>query len=176
MKATNPPSYPREFQLPGARWSKYGPVLAELRPELYVIVDRAYTAAHDVNENVRGRESRQRATNPPQLGAIPQDGLDEAHGLAGEALDALGQAHNEPIKSALQTASEQIAGDIVQERLSELLRLGELLYDSGADYDRWIAEHAAWRERLRDELFEADRIRAFDFAGLNEGTPATTRT
>jgi hypothetical protein len=170
VKVTNPPSYPREFQLPGARWTEYGPVLAELRPELYVIVERAYTAAHDVNENLRTRESRQRATNPPQLGAIPEDGLDEAHGLAGEALDALGQKHNEPIKSALQTASEQIVGDIVRETLSQLIREGELLYDSHSDYDQWIAKHAAWRERLQDELTDADRVRAFDFDGLSEGT------
>jgi hypothetical protein len=42
-------------------------------------------------------------------------------------------------------------------------------YDSRADHDRWIADHAAWRERLNSELSEADRIRALDYTGLNDG-------
>jgi hypothetical protein len=110
VKATNPPSYPPVFQLPGACFTKYGPVLAERRKDLYAIVERAYAAAHHVNENVRTRQVR--AGAHMLLGAISEDGLDEAHGLAGEALDALQQAHNEPVESSLRRAAREVLEDM----------------------------------------------------------------
>jgi len=110
VKATTPPSYPPGFQLPGECFTKYGPVLAERRKDLYAIVERAYAAAHHVNENVRTRQARKGAHM--LLGAIAEGGLDEAHGLAGEALDALGQAHNEPVESSLRRAARQVLEDL----------------------------------------------------------------
>jgi hypothetical protein len=169
IKATNPPSYPPGFQFPGEAWTKHGPAL---EGDTYDRVESAYVAAHHVTKFVQQREAKRRVGNRQPNEVHPEDKLDEVHGLAGEALDALGERHNKPFKTPYREAAEQIAGDIVLERLSELIRLGELLYDSSADYNKWIAEHAVWRDRLRDELFEADRVRAFDFSGLSEGEPS----
>src|SRR5207253_61670 len=96
VKATSPMAYPRGFRLPVARWQEYEPLLAD-HPDIYRLVERAYTAANGVNEVLRLREGRQGA-NVATLGVISEDGLDETHGAAGEALDALGEGHNAPFK------------------------------------------------------------------------------
>jgi len=104
VKSTKPASYPFGFQLPAARFTEYESVLAKDR-RIYEVVSRAYTAAHHVNEMLNARESRRREGNRQPLAAIPEDGLDEAHGAAGEALDVLGEPHNQPFR----TGSERSA-------------------------------------------------------------------
>jgi hypothetical protein len=77
------PHYSHGLRLSGARWDEYDELLAS-NPELYAAVERAYVAAHHVNEALAMRETRAR---PGQtLGVIPDDGLDEAHAAAGERL------------------------------------------------------------------------------------------
>ncbi|HWD37320.1 MAG TPA: hypothetical protein VG944_00600 [Fimbriimonas sp.] len=99
VKATNPMAYPPGFRLPAARWEEYEPLLANYG-DLYRYVERAYTAALGVNEVLRLREARQSANMTTTLGVNAEDRLDVAHGAAGEALDALGEEHNDPFRTA----------------------------------------------------------------------------
>ncbi|MGZ4366420.1 MAG: hypothetical protein ACXVY7_12650 [Gaiellaceae bacterium] len=62
--------------------------------------------------------------------------------------------------------STQLASKLLL--LSDLIHEAERLYDSRAPYDRWIADHAAWRDELSLALTDAERIRVFNFSGLNE--------
>jgi hypothetical protein len=78
--------YAEVFQLPAARWDEYDGLLAE-HPDLYAVVERAYTAAHHSNEVVAMRRSR--AKPGMTIGVIDEDGLAEAYEAAQEALDAL---------------------------------------------------------------------------------------
>jgi hypothetical protein len=87
-------SYPMGFKLPAFRWNDHARDLTG-RPDIYRIVERGYTAAHQVNERLDAREAKRRPGNRALLPVQPRDGLDEAHGAAGEALDALGEPHNE---------------------------------------------------------------------------------
>jgi hypothetical protein len=90
VKSIKPdPHYSRGFQLPAARWDEYEEILAE-HPELYAVVEKAYTAAHRVNEVIAIRETRAGCNRT--IAVISEDGLDAAYEAAGEALDAL----NEP--------------------------------------------------------------------------------
>lgn len=93
VKGTNPMSYPRPFRLPTTQWEKHEDFLA--REETYDVVEKAYSAVRNTNGVLNLREARQGEKLTP-LGVIVEDGLDRAHGLAGEALDALGEMHNEP--------------------------------------------------------------------------------
>ena len=92
-RAKDAGEYPPNFQLPGFCFAQHGQALAERRKDLYEIVDRAYTAAHHVNERIGIRVAKRRSGNRTPLYVESDDGLDEAHGFAGEALDALGLAH-----------------------------------------------------------------------------------
>ena len=65
--------------------------------------------------------------------------------------------------------------------LEELIQEGGSLYDdlgfgdlTEEQYQRWLAKHGAWRERVND-LPGPDRIQAFDYGGLNEGDPENER-
>jgi hypothetical protein len=118
VKAMNPVVYPFGYQLPANRFAEYETILADDRG-VYDVVSRAYTAAHHVNEMLVARESRRRPGNRQQLAAIPEDGLDEAHAAAGEALDKLGEDHNEPFRIAAQKAALGIIQDAVANRKTE---------------------------------------------------------
>lgn len=109
--------YRRGFQLPAARWDQYDEVLAE-RPELYGVVDKAYTAAHHVNEAVALRATRI-VGKDVQLGVHPDDGLDAAYDAAGEALDALGESRGEAFESAADRAARLVTEDVLQELQEE---------------------------------------------------------
>lgn len=114
VKSTRPnPHYSRGFRLPGARWDEYDDFLAKDWPDLYPVIERAYTAAHHVNEALNMRETRAGGTTT--LGVIPDDGLDEAYEAAGEALDALGEPRGEPWKTKAQAAVQVVADDIQRE-------------------------------------------------------------
>jgi hypothetical protein len=88
VRATGPVNhYGSVFQLPAARWDEYDQLVAE-HPELYAVVEKAYTAAHHSNEVVAMRRSR--AAPGQTLGVIDEDALAETYEAAHEALDALG--------------------------------------------------------------------------------------
>jgi hypothetical protein len=113
VRATRPnPHYSHGFQLPGARWDEYDEVLAE-DAKLYGIVERAYTAAHHVNEALDMR--RTRAGEGVTVGVLPDDGVDAAYDAAGEALDALGQERGPVWETEADRAVRLVAEDIVQE-------------------------------------------------------------
>ena len=107
-----PAVYPPGFALPAYQWAKYDKTIAG-KPDAYKVVERAYTTAHQFNEGLRARELRTRAgmSVPPIV--TPEDGLDDIHRAVGEALDALGQLHNEPYRSAAQRAAAVLLEDAV---------------------------------------------------------------
>jgi len=101
VKATKPMAYPLDFRLPVARWDESEDILAHYRDQ-YGPVERTYDAAKGLNHVLHLREQRQRAAGGElyvlarePLAVNAEDGLDRVHGLAGEALDALGQRHND---------------------------------------------------------------------------------
>jgi hypothetical protein len=118
VKTTRPhPHYSHGFRLPGARFDEYDEMLAE-RPELYPAVEKAYTAAHHVNEALAMRETR--ANTGATIGVIDDDGLDAAYEAAGEALDALGEPRGEVWESganrAVRLVTEDVLADLENER------------------------------------------------------------
>jgi hypothetical protein len=114
VKAMGPtPHYSHGFQLPGTRWDEYDEALTEF-PQLYEIVERAYTAAHHVNEALGFRRTRA-STPTTTIGVGPDDGLDDAYDAAGEALDALGEARGEIWETAADRAARLVTADIVRE-------------------------------------------------------------
>jgi len=113
VRSTRPsPHYSQGFQLPGARFDEYDEVLAE-HPELYPIVERAYTAAHHVNEALDMR--RTRAKPGWTIGVIAEDGLDAAYDAAGEALDALGEERGPVFESDYQRAVREVTEDVMSD-------------------------------------------------------------
>jgi hypothetical protein len=121
-KATNPMTYPRGFRLPLARWEEYEALLAN-HADLYESVERAYAAAIGVNDVLHRREARGQSAGFG-LAVNTEDGLDRAHGLAGEALDALGEVHNapfEPQAPAEPRAPASAPYDPVMRRRTEIL-------------------------------------------------------
>lgn len=77
-------------------------------------MERAYTAAHHVNEALQMR--RTRAGRSDQIiGVIADDGLDEAYDAAGDALDALGEPRGEVWESGAQRAVRLVTDDILRE-------------------------------------------------------------
>ena len=104
-KADDPPRYPFGFKLPTGGFTEYRAVLAQ-DDHVYKIVAGAYTAAHRVNERLDERESRRRPGNRLRSEVLPEDGLDAAHGAAGEALDVLGEPHDEAF------SDERESGDV----------------------------------------------------------------
>ena len=126
VKSTRPhPHYSRGFQLPAARWDQFDDELAE-HPDLYRVVERAYTAAHHVNEALYMR--RTRLARPDQtIGVIPDDGLDTAYEEAGKALDALRELHGEIWESAAQRTARLVTEDMLRESV-----LNEATEPSGA--------------------------------------------
>jgi len=114
VKSTRPnPHYSHGFRLPGARWDEYDSFLAADWPDLYPIIERAYTAAHHVNEALKMRETR--AGVGKTVGVIADDGLDEAYDAAGVALDALGESRGEPWETGAQAAVRAVTEDIQRE-------------------------------------------------------------
>jgi hypothetical protein len=58
VRSTRPqPHYSRDFRLPAARWDEYDALLATSKPDLYPLVEAAYTAAHRVNEHLEFRRN-----------------------------------------------------------------------------------------------------------------------
>ncbi len=114
VKSTRPAAhYSHGFRLPAFRWDELDDKLARW-PDLYASVEKAYTAAHHVNEALEMR--RTRAGRPDQtLGVIPDDGLDEAYEAAGDALDALGEPRGEVWESGAVRAVRLVAQDIARE-------------------------------------------------------------
>jgi hypothetical protein len=114
VKSTRPnPHYSHGFRLPGAQWDQYDAFLAQDWPDLYPVVERAYTLAHHVNEALQMRETRAGAGRT--LGVIPDDGLDEAYDAAGLALDALGELRGEQWRTRAQAAVDRVVDDIQRE-------------------------------------------------------------
>jgi hypothetical protein len=114
VKSTRPnPHYSHGFRLPGARWDQYDSFLASDWPDLYPVIERAYTAAHHVNEALQMRETR--AGPGKTIGVRADDGLDEACEAAGAALDALGQERGEPWQTKAQAAVQTVVDDIERE-------------------------------------------------------------
>jgi hypothetical protein len=59
VKSTRPnPHYSHGFRLPGARWDQYDSFLAKDWPDLYPVIERAYTLAHHVNEALQVARSQ----------------------------------------------------------------------------------------------------------------------
>jgi hypothetical protein len=112
VKATNPPSYPHGFQLPRARFTQYQERLSEL-PDLYAIVERAYSAAHHVNSALDMRRARARVGWT--IGVHPDDRLDDAYEAAGEALDAMDESRGEVFESTLDRTARRVLEDFVRE-------------------------------------------------------------
>ena len=113
VKSTRPhPHYSHGFRLPGARWDEYAALLAD-DPKLYGAVERAYVAAHHVNEALAMRETR---AKPEQtLGVISDDGLDAAYDAAADALDALGEFVPEPWESGVDRSVRLVTEDALRE-------------------------------------------------------------
>jgi hypothetical protein len=107
------PHYSHTFQLPGARWDEYDDALAAF-PELYEVVERAYTAAHQVNEALGFRKARASST-AKAIGVMPDDGLEAAYNAAGEALDALGEPRGEEWETAATRAARLVTEDVVRD-------------------------------------------------------------
>jgi hypothetical protein len=113
VNSTRPhPHYSPGFRLPAFRFDEYRERLAE-DPELYAIVEKAYTAAHHVNEALQMRETR--AGQGVTIGVIPDDGLDAAYSVAGEALDALNEPRGEPWETGAQRAVREVTEDMLAE-------------------------------------------------------------
>jgi hypothetical protein len=94
VRSTRPhPHYSEGFGLPAYRWDEYDELLAVQDPELYAVVELAYTTAHHVNSAIDMR--RTRAGAGITIGVIDEDGLDAAYDAAGYALDALGEPRGE---------------------------------------------------------------------------------
>jgi hypothetical protein len=107
------PHYSHAYHLPGARWDEYDDLLAAF-PELYDVIERAYTAAHHVNEALDFR--RTRASSPTQtLGVMPDERLEAAYDAAGEALDALDEPRGEVWETEAQRAARLVAEDVARE-------------------------------------------------------------
>lgn len=114
VKSTRPhPQYSHGFRLPAARWDQYDSFLAKDWPDLYPVIERAYTLAHHVNEALQMRETRAGAGKT--IGVIADDGLDEAYEAAGAALDALHQPRGEPWQTKAEAAVQMVADDIERE-------------------------------------------------------------
>jgi hypothetical protein len=114
VRSTRPnPHYSHEFRLPGARWDEYYKFLAADWPDLYPVIERAYTAAHHVNEALTMRETRSGDTTT--LGVIADDGLGEAYDAAGMALDALGESRGKPWETKAPAAVRVVAEDVLRE-------------------------------------------------------------
>jgi hypothetical protein len=118
VQSTRPhPHYSHGFHLPAARWDEFDDELATF-PDLYKVVERAYTAAHHVNEALEMR--RTRARKPEQtLGVIKDDGLDEAYEAAGDALDALEEPRGEVWETAAGRAVRLVAEDVMNDLQGE---------------------------------------------------------
>jgi hypothetical protein len=164
------------FAFPASEWDAQRQLISRDQA-LYEVVERAYTTAHRVNEIWRWRRTQSTAR---LIGAnLEEDGLDGVDKAALDAIQALERViePDKPLheRYSVQEAARELEKDATLETLAGLIREGETLYDSRAGYDQWIASHAAWRERLQTELSDADRIRAFDFAELNEGDVAHER-
>ena len=146
LKATNPMAYPPGFRLPVACWAEYEALLAEYA-DLHGPIDRAYAAARGVNDVLRLREARQ-GDHPTTLAVNAEDGLDATHGAAGEALDALGERHNEPFKEpSLPVASSMAA--VVGAALAAG-RKAEALSASGQELDAELWR--TWKRIVRSGI------------------------
>ena len=94
VKNRTPMDYPRNFRLPTDCWEEYESFLAEAAPHTYEVVARAYEAARRVQIAYDDRKAPLgRSRDRPAVLVKQSDGLDEARRLAGEALDAFGEAH-----------------------------------------------------------------------------------
>jgi hypothetical protein len=171
VKATNPMAYSLDFRLPVSRWEASEETLAHYR-DRYGPVERAYDGAKSLNEVLRLREERQRAAGGPlydisraPLAVNAEDGLDRVHGLAGEALDALGERHNDPFQS--DPPHEEAAEKLLEHRDDEgelfdnlfpFRRRGlDILSRRNGGVDSDLVDRAAekWMDGVR-ELTEGD--------------------
>jgi hypothetical protein len=118
VRGTRPhPHYSHEFALPTTRWDEYGDVLAGSL-ELFREVEPAYAAVAHVHAALEMRRTR---ANPGQtLGAIDEDGLDDAYRNAGAALDALGEERGPVWQNAVDREIAGVADDIVSDAPSDL--------------------------------------------------------
>lgn len=114
------PHYGDGFRLPAYRWDEYDEVVAE-NPDLYRVVERAYVAAHHVNEALQMR--RARAGQGRLLCVIPDDGLEAAYEAAGGALDALGEPRGEVWESSVGRTVRQVTEDLIRDQPTELEQL-----------------------------------------------------
>ena len=112
-RSTRPtPHYSHEFALPDQRWGETAQALAA-RPDLYAVVERAYVAAHHVNDVMRLR--RTRAAPHVTLGIRSDDGLDDAYEAAGAALDALGEPRGDTYETPGQRAVRGVVEDLLDD-------------------------------------------------------------
>lgn len=118
VRGTRPhPHYSHEFALPTARWDEYGDLVAGSL-ELFREVEPAYAAVAHVHAALEMRRTR---ANPGQtLGAIDEDGLDDAYRNAGAALDALGEERGPVWQNAVDRAIAGVVDDIVSDAPSDL--------------------------------------------------------
>ncbi|MGZ4380405.1 MAG: hypothetical protein ACXVZN_06700 [Gaiellaceae bacterium] len=190
VKSTRPnPHYSHGFQLPAARWDEYDEDMAAY-PELYRVLDHAYTAAHHVNSALDMR--RTRANPGVTLGVIQEDGLDAAYDAAANALDALGEPLGEVWESGTGEALRLVTEDVVQELaasreaivalLISAIEQGQRLLErrvvSEDAWSRWLSDHGDWRElvngedgALKAELPAVDYHRVNDMSELPDSVP-----
>ncbi len=182
VRSTRPhPHYSDGFRLPAFRWDEYDELVAVQDPGLYTQLERAYVAAYHVNSTTEMR--RTRAGEGVTLGVLPEDGLDAAYDLAGDALDALGEERGDVWESgygkALRIVTEDIAAELQAERsrivglLNRAINEGQQLFQrrvaSDVAWERWLAAHAEWRDLVNGDDGELKKVLPLvDYHRVNE--------
>lgn len=189
VKSTRPhPHYSHGFQLPGPRWDEFYGLISREAPELYPVIEAAYTAAHHVNTALDMR--RTRATPGATIGVTSEEDLDGAYKAAGLALDAIGEPRGKVWQSEVDRAVGLVAGDIALDRrerqeriittLDQAITRGQELFDRKVTDDgtmgRWLADHMSWRLFVNSDEGELKAVLPLvDYHRVNDlsGTPDT---
>jgi hypothetical protein len=167
VRSTQPtPHYSHGFRLPAFRWNEYAEILAE-QPDLYAVIENAYTAAHHVNEALNMRETRAPGKT---IGVMPDDGLDAAYEASGAALEKLG--HLPEFRESTRRDEEiQLLRDEAHRRSEELALLREQVE---RDRDQRREAQAARLTVTPREVDGSSRSISYTFEITNAGPHFTT--